>query len=85
MKQFLLPFIAVLFLACSSPCPDQHTEYGFTSPTFIDSTNTDLVCGGGKAMLKDSKITSVYKEKTYKFCSTSCQKLFLANPSKYVK
>ena len=44
----------------------------------------DVVCG----MTVDEKTAvakSIYKGKTYYFCSPGCKKAFDANPTKYVK
>jgi len=44
----------------------------------------DPVCG----MMVDekkAKLTSIYRGKTYYFCSTNCKKTFDKNPSEYIK
>lgn len=84
MKYILFIFI-IAIAACGSPCPEQsYAPQALFAPS-IDSANTDLVCGGGKAMLANSKLKSVYKGRTWKFCSNSCKTTFDANPTKYVK
>ena len=43
----------------------------------------DLVCGMDVDE-KAVKYTTTYKGKTYYFCAFGCQKMFEANPEKYI-
>lgn len=53
------------------------------SPGTVDITAADPVCG----MPVDSSWTdsTVYQNKTLRFCSEGCKKAFLARPAKYLK
>jgi YHS domain-containing protein len=62
-------------------CPDAAKKTS-SDPTMQDVV-LDPVCGMD-IKVSDSKFKSVYKGKTYNFCSADCKKSFDKDPSRYI-
>jgi YHS domain-containing protein len=84
-KIFIASLMFVLGLSLTIPMQMAATNQGSKAPAKETTAKVkDPVCG---MQIDPAKSTaqSVYKEKTYHFCSSHCKAEFDKNPSKYIK
>lgn len=91
MKKFFVVLVIASFAAAFSPAwadsPKQCTKNGECGVNSKDPTKQDIVIDpvcGMDVVAKKSKYHSVYKGKTYHFCSLKCKKAFDKDPSLYI-
>lgn len=87
-KILLTAFLSVSLLSCAQETPKvkhktKNTASKSTTKTVKFANAVDPICD--MKTEPDMKHTTVYKNKTYGFCSSYCKDEFNKNPEKYVQ